>query len=86
MKKKPENPLVFPTTDANEASINGCKGMTLRDYFAAKAMQAMLSNDALVKDAIKNHGGVESMRKWMPKSAYIYADDLLAVREADNGN
>ena len=36
-KKKPENPHAFPVLDPNGSYWQ--EGMTLRDYFAAKAMQ-----------------------------------------------
>ncbi|NMX65527.1 hypothetical protein [Pseudomonas sp. WS 5079] len=45
-------------------------GLTLRDYFAAKAMQAMLTRDCPV------------CTKGMAKDAYIYADAMLAARSA----
>ena len=48
-------------------------GMDLRDYFAAKAMQAMVSTD------------IECGPKQVPiiaESAYILADAMLKAREA----
>ncbi len=47
-------------------------GMTLRDYFAAKAMQAYLP-DAM------NHNATEGELAW---SAYKMADAMLKAREA----
>ncbi len=44
-------------------------GMTLRDYFAAKAMQAIVSN-----------GGVDSQK--ISQASYIIADAMLEAREA----
>lgn len=44
-------------------------GMTLRDYFAAKAMQALLSNPDTNEDLL------------VGKSAYIVADAMLKARE-----
>lgn len=45
MSDKPENPLAFacPASHAD----NGSDGMSLRDYFAAKAMQGMLASPHL---------------------------------------
>ena len=43
-------------------------GMTLRDYFAAKAMQGMLANG-------------ESGLQTLSQAAYILADAMLKVRE-----
>ena len=43
-------------------------GMNLRDYFAAKAMQALIDNDHLFWE--------------MPTQAYELADAMLKAREA----
>ena len=43
-------------------------GMTLRDYFAAKAMQALIDNDSLFSE--------------IPTQAYSIADAMLKAREA----
>ena len=54
----------FPTND-------GCyNGMTLRDYFAAKAMQAILSDPAYVLPDEK-----------LAVFAYYVADTMLEARE-----
>ncbi len=45
------------------------KGMTLRDYFAAKAMQAM------------THRG-ESNEKFVAEHSYLMADAMMKAREA----
>ena len=46
-------------------------GMTLRDYFAARAMQVLLSAvDVDISD-----------RQWMAERAYAFADTMLKVRE-----
>ena len=42
-------------------------GMTLRDYFAAKAMQALIYDDALFSE--------------IPQQAYVLADQMLKARE-----
>lgn len=60
---KSENPLkAFPT--------NGGEGMTLRDYFAAHALQGLLSS--LEDQNFTNY----------PEWAYQIADDMLVAREA----
>jgi hypothetical protein len=48
------------------------EGMTLRDYFAAKAMQGLLLDD----------NGDFSDRNWMAEKAYAFADAMLKAREA----
>ena len=47
---------------------NHDKGMTLRDYFAARAMQALIDNDGLFSE--------------IPTQAYALADAMLKAREA----
>jgi hypothetical protein len=47
------------------------EGMTLRDYFAAKAMQGLLSNHTA-------EGQNQEYASW----AYQYADAMLKAREA----
>jgi hypothetical protein len=55
----------FPT-HPDGALIND--GMTLRDYFAAKAMQALIDNDGLFSE--------------IPTQAYEIADAMLKARQA----
>jgi len=47
-------------------------GMTLRDYFAAKAMQGMLSENS----------GIRYPTDELVKFAYAVADEMMKVREA----
>jgi hypothetical protein len=53
--------LAFPVPNMNT-------GMTLRDYFAAKAMQALIDNDNLFFE--------------IPTRAYEIADAMMAARSA----
>jgi hypothetical protein len=64
------NPPAFPTNQyANGISPSGFDtGMTLRDYFAAKAMQALIDKEAFFDD--------------VAESAYKVADHMLRVRGA----
>ena len=60
----PSNPPAFP----NEVGYKHQQGgMTLRDYFAAKAMQALIDKDTFFDD--------------VAESAYKVADHMLRVRE-----
>jgi hypothetical protein len=66
----PHNTVVV---DKEGGIIEHHKGMTLRDYFAAKTMQALLSDtdwrlDMDIKDTAK--------------AAYMTADAMLKAREA----
>jgi hypothetical protein len=45
-------------------------GMTLRDYFAAKALAGMMVNGSSFSD-----------REWMPEKAYAFADAMMEARE-----
>ena len=54
-------------------------GMTLRDYFAAKAMQGLLSNPKLQKEILAQ-GGCHS--GWIETSAWAFADAMLKARQA----
>ena len=50
------------------------RGMTLRDYFAAKAMQGMLAACTGWSDAYQER---------MAKTSYMMADQMLKERESD---
>ena len=59
------NAPAFPTK-------TGHIGMTLRDYFAAQALQALIIREG------KDHSGVINE---ITITAYQYADDMLKERE-----
>ena len=59
---------VFPETGAGHASA--FQGMTLRDYFAAKAMQGLLASD------------VYAPKDKFAENAYAMADAMMKAREA----
>lgn len=59
----------FPVDES--ALIRNLQGMTLRDYFAAKAMQADMTGGVHVDDF-----------DWTVKRAYKMADAMLKAREA----
>jgi hypothetical protein len=52
------------------------EGMTLRDYFAAKAMQGMLANPKLQEQILKVG------QSWIEESAWKVADAMLKARKA----
>ena len=58
----------FPTTKPLDSWGDSNQGMTLRDYFAAKAMQAILSN-------------AETFWDGAAPLAYEYADAMLEARK-----
>lgn len=79
-KDLPQGGPAFPTSNAhqNGPSTFHFEGMTLRDYFAAKAMQS-ISSDADFLEELRR------MRKPIAQSvataAYAMADAMLEVRQ-----
>lgn len=73
----------FPNT-AFGGTRNEQQGMTLRDYFAAKAMAAMLPEYELayVFDEEWCEEGETPMIGHIARDAYIAADAMLKAREA----
>jgi hypothetical protein len=63
------NPPAFPNDAAKHPFDK--EGMTLRDYFAAKAMHALLND---VSDVAKT-------KLWISITAYSMADAMLKERE-----
>jgi len=78
--KKPSNPIAFPQ-DANTC-IDEFRGMTLRDYFAAKAMQAILSQPN-IGEVLKRQFGETEMNETddiIARTGYRLADAMLKQR------
>jgi hypothetical protein len=65
----------FPVCDA--ARIHELEGMTLRDYFAAKAMQGIIDSDKYMGLI-----GVNRYEQRTAEDAYKMADAMLKAREA----
>ncbi len=74
----------FPTvTTNNEGNEVHCGGMDLRDYFAAKAMQAMMTNSTtffpqIAKVSEKQNKDPDFV---MAQLSYVYADAMMKARE-----
>jgi hypothetical protein len=66
-----------------------CDGMTLRDYFAAKAIQGMLAvpDDQRYGDRVDKSLSIEAWQRWcvtgMVEHAFRVADAMLKAREAE---
>ena len=73
-KTKPNNPLAFPSEVGSREALQ--KGMTLRDYFAAKAMNGYLSASI---DLIGH--GMPIDAKNIANECYLIADAMLKQRE-----
>ena len=68
MKNQPAFPQPEQIFNEFHPNYGKDRGMTLRDYFAAKAMQALIDNDCLFSE--------------IPTQAYALADAMLKAREA----
>lgn len=68
----------FPTNEANHLKDYSDPGMTLRDFFAAKAMQGWLSS----YPESCTHPIVAGNADDVAKNSYMLADAMLRAREA----
>lgn len=81
---KPNSPAFpFCTQDSQGNEFNNEVGLTMRDYFAAKAMQGLLVKQAPLITNIKN-GRENSTFKDFSAVAFGYADAMLAEREKES--
>jgi len=86
-----KNPPAFPRTGSFNGGVESCfdsvsqDGMTLRDYFAAAALQGMLANSGgpIQANSLDGWGIVNTTRKDVASDAYIFADAMLAARSAE---
>jgi len=79
--KKADNPFAFSSTANKNSDTEYEKGMTLRDYFAAKAMQGLMS--------MEEKGEYKTINDaWNKIAEYSYqmADAMLKQRELNNEN
>jgi hypothetical protein len=60
-----------------DGSHEECEGLTMRDYFAAKALQGLLANPKL-QERILKEGGCRS--GWIETSAWAFADEMIKAR------
>lgn len=75
MENKPKNPDAFPCDNKSE----GYSGMTLRDYFAAKVMQANLSDIETIRAMALDAKG--PFNEYLAKESNAVADAMLKQRE-----
>jgi hypothetical protein len=66
-----KNPSAFPWMVDDGKTVTGNKGMTLRDYFAAKAMQAIVSKEVSHVSWVDEYA----------KNAYKMSDAMMKARE-----
>ena len=70
-----KNPQAFPTHP--DAPLS-CDGMTLRDYFAAKAMQGLIASPRMPAPA--HHGGTDVTDSMVADLSYKMADAMIKAR------
>jgi hypothetical protein len=70
----------FPTVDSNRAEDYGTYGMTLRDYFAAKAMQGYLANPWQAKELDDTGDSSAEQMRIVAEISYAMADAMLTAR------
>ena len=68
----PNNEPAFPYAFEHQDASGFNPGMSLRDYFAAKALQGMLAN---------SEGNQSANEHVWAKAAYAQADAMLEVRK-----
>lgn len=71
--KKPNNPPAF--------AGHTYSGMTLRDYFAAQAMTAILANQQLFLKVLESSDKDKKGTDSVACNAYAVADEMLKQRE-----
>lgn len=74
----------FPwqATDRCGNPTNNYSGVSVRDYFAAKAMQSLLlRSQAAISACSKRYG--EDPTDWVAATAYQLADAMIAEREKE---
>lgn len=69
----------YPMPSGPEPRVNSSTGMSLRDYFAAKAMQGILANEDIRSDGRGTGIGTPGQNA---RNAYAQADAMLKEREA----
>lgn len=89
--KQPDNPPAFPIPDERDANgcgiVQGSSGMSLRDYFAAAALQGLTAGRTPddIRDfghAVRDFGHAVRGGNPIAMAAYTLADAMLKARES----
>ncbi|MBS0923226.1 hypothetical protein JK188_01880 [Providencia sp. JGM181] len=64
----------FPASGHPDMQFVAQEGMNLRDYLAAKAMNGIIANNAMIDTA------TDQTLEWVAKNAYQMADAMLKAR------
>ena len=74
------NESAFPWAVDDGQKIVGNKGMTLRDYFAAKAMEGLIAHEQ--KASHLSGANIGDFDARVAFAAYRYADAMISRRQA----
>ena len=75
----------YPTTIENQPGEHGRKGMSLRDYFAAKAMQGYLGNPWQAEQMDGMDESFSEQTAILAEASYKMADAMIAERNKRRG-
>lgn len=81
----------FPSTDTSQVYFlpedgDDLKGMDLRDYFAVRAMQAMIGSDPVMENIARQRKSDKSANKELCRLSYEIADAMTNERRCGNAN
>lgn len=76
---KNDGGAAFPR--AGSAGYAAVSGMSLRDYFAAKAMAALMSNSDVMNEAAEYCESDIDLMDVLAERSYVMADAMLKTRE-----
>lgn len=79
MSKNNKTPLAFPYSGEGDHT-NYSTGMTLRDYFAAKAMQSLILDKHYQKLSKDSPADMHELFESLAAESYDIADAMLKVR------
>lgn len=80
--KKPDNIQAFPQTwEQNGTTDNWENGMTLRDYFAAKAISGILSSQTEMRANGMDNASFGMQIETIVEESFLIADAMLKQRE-----
>jgi len=82
MSSKDTGGPAFPVTSENFRNSQSGVGMTLRDYFAAKTMQGMLSDANAIIEETGEKLTLPDDAESIAEASYIMADAMLKARAA----
>lgn len=80
MNKIKDGGPAFPIPEASNGVAPGFGGMTLRDYFAAKAIQGLACSDQTLWPPGADESDDPTDALFMARTAYMIADAMLEAR------